>query len=95
MDSTVLAVLVSITVMVIVTAAAVLIGGVLNMRHEERKLAITTQSGAADDAKWQDAQAEIARLKDRVAVLERRVPDEDRRVASEISRLQPSAEARG
>jgi hypothetical protein len=87
-----------IVMVILFTGFFVLIGNSARMRHEERKIAIQAQSGAHDpqsDAKWQDAQAEIARLKDRVAVLERLITDEDRRIASEISRLQPSAEARG
>ena len=38
-----------------------------------------------------DAQAEIARLKERVMVLEKLVTDDDRRLASEIERLRPEA----
>ena len=88
------------TTVIILVTVLIFVGRVLQMRHEERKLAIEAQSGshasnALWDAKWQDGQAEVARLKDRVAVLERLVTDEDRRIASEISRLQPSAEARG
>jgi hypothetical protein len=86
------------TTVIILVTVLIFVGRILQMRHEERKLAIQANSGANDaqsDAKWQDAQAEIARLKDRVAVLERLITDEDRRIASEISRLQPSAEARG
>jgi hypothetical protein len=89
----------AITGVVILVTVLIFVGGIIQMRHEERKLAIQAKSGGANDAqwdaKWQDAQAEIARLKDRVAVLERLITDEDRRIASEISRLQPSAEARG
>jgi hypothetical protein len=83
------------TTVIILVTVLIFVGNVLRMRHEERKLAIGAQAGTADDAKWQDAQAEIARLKERVAVLERLATDEDRRIASEISRLQPTAEARG
>lgn len=87
------------TTVIILVTVLIFVGGVLKMRHEERRIALEAKAGAANDpqwdAKWQDAQAEIARLKDRVAVLERLATDEDRRIASEISRLQPSAEARG
>jgi hypothetical protein len=80
-----------IIVCVIITGTFVFVGNILRMRHEERKLAIQARAGANDaqsEAKWQDAQAEIARLKDRVVVLERLATDEDRRLAGEISRLQ-------
>lgn len=38
-----------------------------------------------------DAQTEIARLKERVMVLEKLVTDDDRRLANEIERLRPGA----
>jgi hypothetical protein len=62
------------------------------LKHEEKRLTLKAQAKGGDAA-MQDAQAEIASLKERVAVLERLATDEDRRVAGEISRLQ-STEAR-
>ena len=83
------------TSVIILVTVLIFVGNVIRMRHEERKLAIQAQSGTTNDAQWQDAQAEIARLKERVAVLERLATDEDRRLAGEISRLQQSTEVRG
>jgi cell division protein FtsB len=76
------------------------VGGViiafLGFSYERRKLVLNAQI-AADNARAQsgDTVAEIARLKDRVSVLEKLVTDDDRRLASEIARLRTGADARG
>ena len=59
------------------------------MRLAERKIALKEKMGesGADAALLADTQAELAKLKERVAVLERLITDEDRRLAGEISRL--------
>jgi hypothetical protein len=79
------------TVVTVVVVFAYLIVR-MALQHEEKRLALKAQANGGDAA-MQDAQAEIVRLKERVAVLERLATDEDRRVAGEISRLQ-STEAR-
>lgn len=65
------------------------------IRHEEKKLAAKSGKNEKVEQILAETQAEVARLRDRVQVLERLVTDEDRRVASEISRLGDSAGVRG
>jgi hypothetical protein len=70
-------------------------GGVLNMRHEERKMKIKAEIDAKAEAAINlDVHAELARVKDRLAVLERLATDEDRRLAGDISRLRDDARTR-
>lgn len=64
------------------------------IKHQQIKLKIAEAQGGAEAAANRITQAELEKLKDRVAVLEKLVTDEDRRVASEISRLGGSADAR-
>jgi hypothetical protein len=60
----------------------------MGMKHEERKLELKSREGqGVDTALHADTQAELARLRDRVAVLERLATDDDRRLAGEINRL--------
>jgi hypothetical protein len=70
--------------------------GVIITSHEERKLKLKIEADkAAGNVIAGEAQAEIARLKERVAVLERLATDDDRRLAGEISRLGDNAGVRG
>jgi hypothetical protein len=69
------------------------------LAHEEKRMALRAGRTAAqgDVARLEQilaaTQTEMARLKDRVQVLEKLATDEDRRLASDIERLR-SAEAR-
>ena len=65
------------------------------MQHEDRKLAMKAGKNDKVEQILAETQAEVARLRERVQVLERLATDEDRRVASEISRLGDSAAIRG
>lgn len=64
------------------------------LQHEEKRLAIKAGKNEAVDQILTDTQTEMARLRERVKVLERLATDDDRRVANEISRLHGSDEAR-
>lgn len=64
------------------------------VKHQQIKLRIAEAQGGAEAAANRVTQAELERLKDRVAVLEKLITDEDRRLASEISRLGGSADTR-
>ncbi len=57
------------------------------IKGQKLKLEMMQARGGADAAANQVTQAELERLKDRVAVLERLLTDEDRRLAGEINRL--------
>ena len=83
-----------VTVIVVAMVFAYLIVR-MAMQYEERKRA--AKSGASERVEQilAETQAEVARLRERVQVLERLATDEDRRVASEISRLGDSAAIRG
>ena len=67
------------------------------LRHKERKLELAGRRG--DDGRLEAVltatQQEVARLRERVQVLERLATDEDRRLASEIDRLGDNPGARG
>lgn len=60
------------------------------MKHEERKLDLQ-RSGGEDVARLgavvEETSKEMARLRDSVAVLEKLVTDDDRKLADEINRL--------
>lgn len=58
------------------------------IKNQKIKLEMMQAQGGADAAANRATQAELEKLKDRVAVLERLLTDDDRRLASEISRLQ-------
>lgn len=61
------------------------------LRHEERRMKFKeTMAQDSAGALFQSHEAEIQKLKSRVAVLERLLTDDDRRVANEISRLSPT-----
>ncbi|MDP3739921.1 MAG: hypothetical protein Q8R02_21220 [Hyphomonadaceae bacterium] len=57
------------------------------LQHEEKRLAIKAGKNELVEQILAETQAEMAKLRERVQVLERLATDEDRRVASEISRL--------
>lgn len=60
----------------------------MGIQHEERKLQL--KQGAGDnrlEAILTATQQEVARLRDRVQVLEKLVTDDDRKLADEINRL--------
>ena len=65
------------------------------LKHEEKRMAMKAVPNERVEQILAETQAEVARLRERVQVLERLVTDEDRRVASEISRLGDSAAIRG
>lgn len=56
------------------------------LRHEEKKLGIRAGNDRADQI-LAETHAEMAKLRERVQVLERLATDEDRRISSEISQL--------
>lgn len=68
------------------------------LAHEEKRLALSHGQGQGDTARLEQilaaTQTEMARLKDRVQVLEKLATDDDRRLASDIERLR-SADAHG
>ena len=73
------------------------IGGVLGIvltgiRHEEIKLKLKL-AAAAPDAAGTALANEVSRLRDRVAVLEKLVTNEDRKLASEIEHLRQGEHA--
>lgn len=60
----------------------------MGIRHEERKLEL--QQGAGDgriEAILSATQQEVAKLRERVQVLEKLVTDDDRKLADDIERL--------
>jgi hypothetical protein len=65
------------------------------MQHEDRKLAMKAGKNDRVEQILAETQAEVARLRERVQVLERLATDEDRRVAGEISRLGADTATRG
>jgi len=69
-----------------------IVGGIW-IKNQKLKLEMMREQGGADAIANTVTQAELEKLKDRVAVLERLLTDDDRRLANEISRLQ-STEAR-
>jgi hypothetical protein len=64
------------------------------LQHEEKRLAMKG-GGERVEQILADAQKEVASLRERVQVLERLATDEDRRLASEISRLGDGPTTRG
>lgn len=65
------------------------------MRHEERKLELKSRGGDERiEAILAATQQEVAKLRERVQVLEKLVTDDDRKLASDIERLRRD-EARG
>ncbi|HEY7799013.1 MAG TPA: hypothetical protein VIA80_09630 [Hyphomonadaceae bacterium] len=83
-----------VTVVVVVTVFTYLIVR-MAMRYEEKKLAAKTGAGERVEQILAETQAEVSKLRERVQVLERLATDEDRRVASEISRLGDGPAIRG
>lgn len=89
-----------IVVIVLVVLGFSLIVVKWGLAHEEKRMAMVSErKGApAEVARLEQilaaTQTEMARLKDRVQVLEKLVTDDDRRLASDIERLRAN-EARG
>jgi hypothetical protein len=78
-------------VIVIVMAITLGVGGILGIvhagiKHEETKIRLQSGASGADAANTALA-SEVARLRDRVAVLEKLVTDDDRKLAGDIERL--------
>ncbi|HEX5006369.1 MAG TPA: hypothetical protein VFV70_04610 [Hyphomonadaceae bacterium] len=61
------------------------------LKHEEKRMALKAAPNARVEQILAETQKEMAKLRDRVQVLERLATDEDRRVASEIRRLGDTA----
>jgi hypothetical protein len=65
----------------------------MSFKHEERKMALKERQG--DDGRLEAilaaTQQEVARLRERVQVLEKLVTDDDRKLADEINRLRGDA----
>lgn len=91
-----------VTGAIAISIAAVIIAAIyfgylivrMALQHEEKRLGI----GGANERVEQilaETQAEAAKLRARVEVLERLATDEDRRVASEIGRLAGVEKIRG
>jgi len=76
----------SIAVVVVATVYFAYLIVKMALQHEEKKLAMKGGGERAEQI-LTETQAEMERLRERVQVLERLATDEDRRVASEISRL--------
>ena len=62
--------------------------GSIWIKNQKLKLEMMREQGGTDALANKVTQAELEKLKDRVAVLERLLTDDDRRIANEISRLQ-------
>lgn len=77
-----------------ITIGLVAVLGSFWIKSQQIKLKIAEAQGGAEAAASRVTQAELEKLKDRVAVLERLLTDEDRRLANEIGRLRGSDEAR-
>ncbi|MEP7209370.1 MAG: hypothetical protein ABI740_00920, partial [Alphaproteobacteria bacterium] len=78
-------------VIVIVTAIAMGVAGILGIvhagiKHEETKIKLQAAASGADVANTTLA-TEVARLRDRVAILEKLITDDDRKLAGDIERL--------
>jgi hypothetical protein len=65
------------------------------VKGQKMKLEMMQAQGGAEAAANKVTQAELEKLKDRVAVLEKLITDEDRRLSSEIGRLSSGPGARG
>jgi uncharacterized coiled-coil protein SlyX len=65
------------------------------LKHEEKRMAFKAAPNERVEQILAETQAEMAKLRERVQVLERLATDEDRRVASEISRLGGGPAMRG
>lgn len=65
------------------------------MKHEERKLSVKSGADQRTDQILAETQAEVAKLRERVQVLERLATDDDSRLAREINRLGDNAATRG
>lgn len=86
-----------LTTMIVVVVSIVLVFSLIitmvALKHEQKRLEILRggKDSSGDTARLEQIlnahQAETAKLRDRVQVLERLVTDEDRRLASDIDRL--------
>lgn len=65
------------------------------MKHEEKKMALKAAPDERVDQILAETQAEMAKLRERVQVLERLATDDDSRLAREINRLGDNASIRG
>jgi len=80
-----------IIVVVIITA----ISGVFTSRHKLEREKIRLRAGRGGESEeavqkqLEDLQLDVARMKERIQVLERLATDDDRRLAEEIERLAP------
>jgi hypothetical protein len=77
-----------------ITVGLVAVIGSFWVKSQQIKLKIAEAQGGAEAAASRVTQAELEKLKDRVAVLERLITDDDRRVANEINRLGADTSAR-
>ena len=82
-----IALAIGVTTVVIATIFLTYLIVRMALKHEERKLALKAGKNERVEQILTETNAEVARLRERVQVLERLAIDEDRRVASEISRL--------
>jgi hypothetical protein len=65
------------------------------MQNQKMKLKMFEAQGGADAAANRVTQVELEKLKERVAILERLVTDDDRRLAGDIERLRAGPESGG
>jgi hypothetical protein len=77
---------------ILIPILALLIGmvgtaGGIWLKGQKIKLELAQAQGGIEATANKVTQAELEKLKERVAVLERLITDEDRRVSSEINRL--------
>lgn len=77
-----------------ITVGLVAVIGSFWIKSQQIKLKIAEAQGGAEAVASRVTQAELEKLRDRVAVLERLITDDDRRVANEINRLRGSEDAR-
>ncbi len=85
----------SIATVVIATLVFIFLIVRMALKHEEKKLAVKSAASERTDQLLAETQAQVARLTERVKVLERLATDDDSRLAREIDRLGDSAGAAG
>jgi len=61
------------------------------LKHEEKRLSVKSGANERVEQILAETQAEVAKLRDRVQVLERLATDDDTRLAREIDRLGKNA----
>lgn len=78
---------------IIVVVVITTISGVITSRHKLEREKIRSRAGRGGESEevaqkqLEDLQLDVARLKERIQVLERLATDDDRRLAEEIDRL--------